>query len=162
VTDSSTAAPKRRGVRLTPDEAWDMIEHSHTGILTTLRRDGVPIALPVWFVALDRKIYVSTPGASKKVARVGHDERASFLVESGERWVDLKAVHLTGRAILVDDPEVAERVRAASDTKYGAFRMVSESIPTATRKHYAQTPALICLEPDERIVSWENAKLFAD
>jgi nitroimidazol reductase NimA-like FMN-containing flavoprotein (pyridoxamine 5'-phosphate oxidase superfamily) len=139
-----------------------MIEHSHTGVLTTLRRDGAPISLPVWFVALDRKIYVSTPGTSKKVARVVHDERASFLVESGERWVDLKAVHLTGRAILVDDPEITERIREASDAKYRAFRMVSETMPSGTRKHYAQTSALICLEPDERIVSWENAKLFAD
>ena len=40
--------------RLTADEAWREIASAHTGILTTLRRDGMPIALSVWFVVEDR------------------------------------------------------------------------------------------------------------
>jgi len=32
--------------RLSPEEAWAVVEASHTGIFTSLRRDGVPIALP--------------------------------------------------------------------------------------------------------------------
>jgi PPOX class probable F420-dependent enzyme len=162
MSDTSAPAPKRRGVRLSADEIAEMLEHTHTGILTTLRRDGVPIALPVWYVALDGRIFVSTPGASKKVARVRHDARASFLVESGERWIDLKAVHLTGRATILDDAELAQRVGAAMEAKYAAFRTVPTEMPTATKQHYAQPPAVICFEPDERVVSWENAKLFAD
>ena len=31
------------GIRLAPTEAWDVIAASHTGILTTLRRDGLPV-----------------------------------------------------------------------------------------------------------------------
>ena len=153
-------APKRGGVRLSVDEAWDTIERSHTGILTTLRHDGVPISLPVWFVSFDRQIYVTTPGTAKKIGRIRRDARAAFLVESGERWVDLKAVHLTGRATVVDDPNLLARVQAAQDEKYGAFRMARHQMPSATRQHYGQVSALIRFEPDERIVSWENAKLF--
>jgi PPOX class probable F420-dependent enzyme len=153
-------APKRRGVRLSADEAWDTIEQSHTGILTTLRRDGMPISLPVWFVALDRQIYVTTPGRAKKVARIRRDPRAAFVVESGERWVDLKAVHLTGRATVVDDRDLLERVQAKQDEKYRAFRMARREMPSATREHYGQETALIRFEPDDRIVSWDNAKLF--
>ena len=154
-------APQRRGVRLSREEAWDTIEHSHTGIFTTLRRDGVPITLPVWFVALDQRIYLTTPGGAKKVARVRNDARSSFLVEAGERWAELKAVHLTGRALLLDDDTLRERVRAASEAKYAAFRTASAAMPSATKAHYAQTQALICFEPDERVVSWDNARLFA-
>ena len=40
------------GVRLTSDEAWAFVEHAHTGIFTTLRRDGQPVALPVWFATV--------------------------------------------------------------------------------------------------------------
>jgi PPOX class probable F420-dependent enzyme len=156
------APPPRRGVRLSTDEAWDMIDHSHTGVLTTLRRDGVPISLPVWFVALDQRIYVTTPARAKKVVRIRRDPRAAFLVESGERWVDLKAVHLTGRATVVDDDaELSKRVRAASDEKYRGFRMARASMPEETQTHYAQESALICFEPEARIVSWENTKLFS-
>ncbi len=155
-------APKRRGVRLSADEAWATIEASHTGILTTLRRDGVPIALPVWFVVLDRAVYLSTPGGTKKVARIRHDARSSFLVESGERWVELKAVHLTGRATIVEpDEALDQRITQALDEKYADFRMPTQELPSATREHYARSRAVIRFDPDERILSWDNARLFA-
>lgn len=76
------------GIRLTTDEAWEALGAAHTGILTTLRRDGMPIALPVWFVVDDCTVAMMTPAGTKKIARVRRDPRASFLVESGKRWVD--------------------------------------------------------------------------
>ena len=57
-------------IRLTVDEAWEAVESAHTGILTTLRHDGMPIALPVWFVADDRSVALMTPAGTKKIARV--------------------------------------------------------------------------------------------
>jgi PPOX class probable F420-dependent enzyme len=158
----STEPPQaRRGVRLSPDEAWAAIEQSHTGIFTTLRKDGTPIALPVWFVVIDRRIYTTTPSGTKKVNRVRCDARASFLVESGERWAELKAVHLTGRATVVtSDDDLLARVDAAHAEKYAAFRTTSTKMPAAARQHYAQERAVVCFEPDERILSWDNARLF--
>ena len=100
-----------RGIRLGVDEAWATLERAHTGVLTTLRRDGVPISLPVWFVVLDRRIYVSGPAHTKKFARVRRDPRVSFLVESGERWIDLLGVHLTGTARIVDDARMVAHLR---------------------------------------------------
>jgi nitroimidazol reductase NimA-like FMN-containing flavoprotein (pyridoxamine 5'-phosphate oxidase superfamily) len=152
--------PNRRSVRLSSDESWATVELGHTGIFTTLRRDGVPVPLPVWYVVLERRIYVTTPSAAKKVARIRHDPRASFLVESGERWVELKAVLLTGRAFLVDDDELRERVRRVSDDKYAGYRLQAKMMPNETRERYGRIGALICFEPDERIVSWDNARLF--
>ena len=76
-------------IRLSEDEAGDVLDKSHTGILTTLRRDGTPVSLPVWYVADGRTIVVKTPPRTKKVVRVERDARASFLVVSGERWIDL-------------------------------------------------------------------------
>ncbi len=162
--DSPTDAPKpkRPGVRLSADEAWAFIESSHTGIVTTLRRDGVPIALPVWFAVLDRCIYMSTPAGSKKVARVRNDSRASFLVEGGEMWAELTAVHLTGTAEIIEpSDELATRFAAAINVKYDAFRAKAAAVPDATKKHYAQSSAFVRFTPDERIVSWDNARLFA-
>ncbi|HEX4530444.1 MAG TPA: pyridoxamine 5'-phosphate oxidase family protein [Acidimicrobiia bacterium] len=48
------------GVRLSEDEAWAELDAAHTGILTTLRRDGWPVSLPVWFATIGRQIYVRT------------------------------------------------------------------------------------------------------
>jgi nitroimidazol reductase NimA-like FMN-containing flavoprotein (pyridoxamine 5'-phosphate oxidase superfamily) len=162
MTGSDESPPAPRGVRLSRDEAWNTIEHSHTGIFTTLRGDGSPIALPVWFVVIDRRIYMTTPSGTKKVSRVRSDARASFLVESGERWAELKAVHLTGRATVVtSDDRLLARVDAAHADKYAAFRTTSTKMPAASRQHYAQERAVVRFEPDERILSWDNARLFA-
>jgi nitroimidazol reductase NimA-like FMN-containing flavoprotein (pyridoxamine 5'-phosphate oxidase superfamily) len=142
-----------------PDEIWDFVTRSHTGIFVTLRRDGVPIAMPLWFAVLDRKIYISTRG--KKLARIRHDDRASFLVESGQLWAELKAVHLTGKArVLEESDALCPRVQAELDRKYAAFRTLREDMPDATRKSYqAADHAYVEFTPDERILNWDNQRL---
>lgn len=150
--------PRRRGVRMTEAEAWEFIEQAHTGIFTTLRRDGVPIALPVWFATLDRRIYLVTRG--KKVQRVARDARSSFLVEAGERWADLQAVHLTGRASIIEpSTDLERRIAEQMAVKYSAFRAAPKEMPKATKAHYAKASATIELIPDVRIVSWDNHHL---
>lgn len=146
-------------VRLSTDEAWAVLAASHTGMLTSLRRDGVPITLPIWFVALDRRIYVGGPATAKRLARVRRDPRVSFLVESGTRWAELRAVHLTGRARIVSEPELLARVAAALDAKYAAFRTARTAMPDTTRAHYEVARATIEIVPNDRMLSWDNARL---
>jgi PPOX class probable F420-dependent enzyme len=145
-------------VRLTPDEAWAVIERAHTGILTTLRRDGMPITLPMWFVAIDRTVCFSTPSRSKKLARLRRDRRASFLVESGERWAELEAVHLTGVVEPVTDEAETARIAEAIDAKYAQFRTASSQMSDTTRAHYAGR-SFFRLVPDDRMLTWDNRKL---
>jgi PPOX class probable F420-dependent enzyme len=151
--------PARVSVRLTTEEAWVLLRDAHTGIFTTLRRDGVPISLPVWFAVVDHDIFVRTPSRSKKVARVQHDARASFLVEAGERWADLRAVHLTGRAEIVETGDQRDRAGEELQRKYATFRTSRAHMPERTAAHYATSEALIRFRPDERTVSWDNRRL---
>jgi PPOX class probable F420-dependent enzyme len=163
--DESASQPEgvavARGIRLNVDEAWNTLDRSHTGVLTTLRSDGVPISLPVWFAVLDRRVYVSGPAHTKKFARIARDPRVSFLVESGERWAELLGVHLTGVARIVDDAELLERVATALADKYDWFRTPRDQMPEATRARYETVVTTIEIAPDDRILSWENARLFA-
>ena len=146
-------------LRLTPEESWAFLEKGHTGILTSLRRDGWPISLPVWYVALDRRIYVSGPSRTKKWGRMKRDPRVSFLVETGLKWKELSAVHVTGRARSVDDPAELARVQAVMDAKYAAFRGDRSKMPTATAQHYQQGSATVCIEPEGKLLTWDNARL---
>jgi PPOX class probable F420-dependent enzyme len=146
------------GIRLTPDEAWEVLAGSHTGILTTLKADGTPVSLPIWFVALDRTICFSTPSRTKKVARIRRDPRASFLVESGQQWADLRAVHLTGRVGEVQDERMLARIGAAMDEKYSSFRTPAADMPEATREHYAGR-TFFRLVPDDRVLTWDNSRI---
>jgi nitroimidazol reductase NimA-like FMN-containing flavoprotein (pyridoxamine 5'-phosphate oxidase superfamily) len=151
-----------RSVRLSDDQAWSVLEAAHTGIFTTLRRDGWPIALPVWFVALDRRIYVSGPAGRKKFARVRNDPRASFLVESGLRWAELVGVQVNGPATILADPARLDEVAAAFDAKYERFRTPRKEMPAATRDRYAVEAGTIEIVPEGRILSWDNSRLFDD
>jgi PPOX class probable F420-dependent enzyme len=146
------------GIRLTSDEAWEAVGAAHTGILTTLRRDGMPIALPVWFVVDDRTVAMMTPAGTKKIARVRHDPRASFLVESGECWVELRAVHLTGRVEIVEDATSVSRIESAVNDKYAAFRPPVANLPAATQAYYA-SQVFLRFVPDGRILTWDNARI---
>jgi hypothetical protein len=143
---------------MTDDEAWETLAASHTGIFTTLRRDGMPIALPVWFVALDRTICLGAPTRTKKIARLRHDPRASFLVESGERWAELKAVHCTGTVEFIEDDALIERIDRGLEEKYAAFRTARSSMPADTQRHYAGR-TFLRLVPDSRMLTWDNRRL---
>lgn len=148
------------GVRLTEDEAWQRLATSHTGIITTLRRDGWPISLPMWFSVVDRKIYMRTLAASKKALRIKRDQRACFMVESGEAWKDLAAVIVPVRATLIDpDGDEAKRALAAIVTKYQGFGLPEKQLPEATKKHYGATGAVIRLDPEGAMITWNNAKI---
>jgi PPOX class probable F420-dependent enzyme len=145
-------------IRLTGDEAWEELGRSHTGILTTLRADGSPVTLPIWFVALDRTICFTTPSRTKKVRRLKHDPRASFLVESGDRWAELRAVHLSGEVEEVDDQPARARIDAAMDDKYAAFRTANSDMPEATSDYYASR-TYYRLVPGSRILTWDNSRI---
>lgn len=148
--------------RMPDNEIWSFVTDSHTGILTTLRKDGMPISLPLWFVCIDHQIYARTRG--KKLVRIQNDPRSSFLVESGDKWAELKAVHLTGRAEIVDlDEELSRRFREETARKYRSYRMPSGQMPKASAEHYAKAVGGVVRFTHDggRILNWDNAKLMA-
>jgi len=146
-------------VQLTDDEAWQFVTDSTTAIVTTLRRDGFPVALPVWFVVVDREIYLRTPERSKKVARVHQDDRAGVLVESGERWAELKAVSFIARASVVADDALHAQVLSLLAEKYRGRRQSRSTLPTDTVQHYASKEAVLRLTPAGNLLTWDNAKI---
>lgn len=149
------------GISMNEDEAWGFLERGHTGILTTLRRDGWPVALPVWYAAADRHIYVGTPSQTKKLQRISTDERASFLVETGSRWAELAAVHLPVLARVLDPERDADEMRRAGRLlveKYASFRAAAKKLPSASTRHYS-SQRVIRLDAAGPLVSWDNARL---
>jgi PPOX class probable F420-dependent enzyme len=146
------------GIRLTEGEAWEVLAGAHTGILTTLKADGWPVTLPVWFVALDRTICLAAPSRTRKIRRVRRDPRASFLVEAGERWAELRAVHLSGTVEEVHDEAAKARIDAALDEKYDAFRTPRSDMPAAASDHYAER-TFLRLVPEGRVLTWDNRRI---
>ena len=85
--------------------------------LATFRRSGAEVSTPVWFAAMDGRLYVFTAGDSGKVKRLRHTSRARIAPSDargnvrGEWW--------DAEARLVTEPRVIERAHAAMRAKYG-------------------------------------------
>ncbi|MGA4538707.1 pyridoxamine 5'-phosphate oxidase family protein [Uniformispora flossi] len=146
------------GVALSDDEAWEVLAAAHTGILTTMRADGFPVTLPVWFAVRDREILVAGPAATHKFTRVRKDDKVAFLVESGERWTDLRAVQISGRAVVDPAPDWAD-VDALFDAKYAGFRTPRAEMPESARVRYDSRRALLRITPERAPISWDNRRL---
>jgi PPOX class probable F420-dependent enzyme len=146
-------------VRLTEEEAWQLLASSHTGIVTTLRRDGWPVSLPVWFAVLGRAIYFRTPSRTRKVERLRRDDRVSFLVEGGLAWKELRAVVVTGRGRVLETGEESQRALEAIHAKYDRFRTAAADMPERTRRHYSTPFVVIRIDPVQPLLTWDNARL---
>jgi hypothetical protein len=146
-------------IRLSEEEAWAELERAHTGIFTTLQRNGWPISLPMWFVALDRHIYLRIPAQSKKLVRIRRDSRGNFfLVERGERWKELCAVMMRVEVERVEAGEEYDRAVAALARKYGGFGESAGVLSEATRRAYADM-VLLRLTPVGPAITWDNARI---
>lgn len=80
----------------------------------------------------------------------------AFLVESGARWVELKAVHVNGTARVVENPDWP-RIDEQLGAKYAHLRSQPAQQPESARRRYAER-SLMAITP-ERVVSWDNARL---
>ena len=92
--------------------------------LATFRRSGAEVSTPVWFAAMDGRLYVFTAGDSGKVKRLRHSSRARIAPSDargnarGEWW--------DAQARLVTEPCVIERAHAAMRAKYGWLARVGD------------------------------------
>ena len=151
------------GINLDEDQQWAFLAEGHEGAFTTLRSDGWPVSLPVWYVVKDRTVYLRTQPSAKKVARLQNDPRSSFLVSSGLRWAELKAVVLTCRAVAVavEDERVRSEVLALFDEKYDAFRTAKAEMPSSSQARYKGEPVILRLDVVDTTLSWDNSQLRA-
>ena len=83
------------------------------GILSTLRSDGSPIAIPVWFDWDGSSVKMFTNAGSPKLRRLANDARASVLVtnhiDEKEKWVAFDGT------VAVSDEGDGVRMAAAGD-----------------------------------------------
>ena len=85
--------------------------------LATFRRNGTPVATPVWFAATDGKLYVFTAGEAGKVKRLRHSSRAR--VAPCDSRGGLRGEWQDATVRMVTDATVIARAEAAVRRKYG-------------------------------------------
>ena len=103
-------------VQVTVSSTLDHVAAEEFVLLTTFRRDGSPVAVPVWIARDGDALVVSTPASTGKVKRLRRDPRVELRPCSRRGRVQEGAEPVTGLAEVVQ-PEPHDL--AALQQKYG-------------------------------------------
>ena len=105
--------------------------------LTTFRKDGSPVAVPMWIARDGEHLVVWTPAETWKVRRLRRDPRIELTPCGRTGKVEPGAPVLRGTAEVVTDTAVVDRAAARIKTKYGLqFRIITfvEAVVSRGRK----------------------------
>ena len=155
------AAHARASIALDVDEVDALLRAARTMVLVTNGPDGVPDPVPMWFVVDDAgTVWMRTYAKSQKVLNLERDPRFAALVETGDRYAELRGAQLSGTVTLVDDVDRICAVFADLMVKYEELDPVHvDSVRTAYR-HRAPKQRALRLDVT-RVVSWDHAKQVA-
>jgi uncharacterized protein len=103
-------------------------------LLTTFKRDGTPVATPVWLVPLgDRELGFYTSSKSGKAKRLRHTDRVIVQASSQRGAVKRGSAPIEATARLVQGEEL-ERIRTLIIAKYGVMAKIARWAATAAAR----------------------------
>ena len=154
---------RRAATQMTREEIDDFLETQRTLTLVTLRRDGTPVAHPLWFAKVGDAVYVNTRSDSLKVKNVERDARVCAVVEAGEHYFDLRGVRIEGRCAAIEDPDEIARVQAALAEKDRRIGSGMEDLPAwfeeSRTDRLGRSDRVLLRVAMERVYSWDFSKV---
>lgn len=142
---------------MTPEEVDAYLQGRHSMSVASLGKDGQPHLVAMWYgFFADGSPGFWTFEKSQKVLNLRRDPRITCLIESGEKYEELRGVQLVGRAELLDDEESLRELGQSVVPRY--FEVSNDDdleaiIVTTMRKRVA-----VKIDVAE-VVSWDHAKL---
>jgi PPOX class probable F420-dependent enzyme len=119
---------------MTTMNVWAQFEKQQFLNLETLRKSGLAVATPVWFLKEGDTLYIRTPASSGKVKRVRNNQRVRVAV--CDRRGNLSSEWIKGKAGFADARE-AERINKLLNDKYGAFKRIFDFMAGFRKVQYA-------------------------
>lgn len=107
--------------------------------LATFRRDGREVRTPVWFAALDVRLYCFSAGDAGKVKRIRANGRARVARCDARGRVD--GPWLEAQALVVTDPDVVEQAYRLLRRRYG-WQMTLTDVLSRLTGRYARRAVL--------------------
>ena len=151
--------PKQRSdIAMSADEIRAFLEEGGTVQLALYGPDGYPDITPMWYVIDGDTLWMRTYGKSQKVLNARRDPRSCALIETGDHYVELRGVQITGDLQISDDVERICWVAARLMVKYEGVD--PEHIPALEAAYAQRAPKQVAMGLSlSRIVSWDHAKM---
>jgi hypothetical protein len=112
--------------------------------------------MPLWFVVREGELWGWTYGSSQKVRNLERDPRATWQVEAGAEYAQLRGVMVKADVIVHREVETVWSVGAELAVRYGGASITPE-VEAALRKQAAKRVALQFVERDR--ATWDHRKL---
>ena len=84
--------------RLADPAVQQFLQTKDIVILSTLQKNGAPLAMPMWFVADTASLSMVSVIETHKVRNIRRDPRVCVVAESGTRGAEIRGVTVQGRA----------------------------------------------------------------
>ncbi|MEP7200097.1 MAG: pyridoxamine 5'-phosphate oxidase family protein [Chloroflexota bacterium] len=98
---------------LIPEQITQRLATARNIWLATVRPNGAPHLIPIWFVAHDERIYICTDPASVKIRNLRQNDRTALALEDGS-----SPVILEGTARIITNADTPTDVVTLFKTKY--------------------------------------------
>ncbi len=146
---------RRNLIRMNDEEIRAFLEEQRTLQVATIDHDGWPHLIAMWYVLIHDQVVFWTYAKSQKIVNLRRDDRLTCLVETGERYDELRGVQIKGRAIISDDRETVQRIGEAIWERY------TGPLNDTTRQMVAAQAAkrVVISVKSVEIVSWDHRKL---
>jgi PPOX class probable F420-dependent enzyme len=146
---------RRDLIRMNDGEIQAFLQEQRLVQIATIDHDGWPHLIAMWYVLIDGQIAFWTYAKSQKVVNLRRDARLTCLIETGERYDELRGVQVKGRAIISDDREIVQRIGEAIWERFTGT--LNEDTRRMVEAQAAKRVAVF-IEP-VKIVSWDHKKL---
>ncbi|MDQ1376492.1 MAG: hypothetical protein QOE15_665, partial [Acidimicrobiaceae bacterium] len=142
---------------MTEEEISAFLAEHHTAQVATISPDGMPHLVAMWYGLFGGEIVMWTYAKSQKALNLRRSPNIAVLVESGERYDELRGVSITGTPELSDDRAYVQRVGEAVlfRSRHGEAPdpFGQEILKQAGSKRVALT-----IKP-AKVTSWDHRKL---
>ena len=151
-------ASQREQIAMSSDEISDFLEQGGTVQVALYGPDGYPDITPMWYVIDGDMLWMRTYGKSQKVINARRDPRCCALLETGDRYLELRGVQVTGDLELSEDLDRICWVAARLMVKYEGVD--PEHIPALEAAYREKAPKQVAMSLAlSRIVSWDHRKM---
>ena len=146
---------RRNLITMTDEEIQAFLQEGRTLQVATLDHDGYPHLVAMWYVLADQHIAFWTYAKSQKAINLRRDPRLTCLVETGERYEELRGVQIKGHATIIDDRATVQHYGEMIFEHYtGPLNENTRAMVAAQ----AEKRIVVLVEPAE-VVSWDHRKL---
>jgi PPOX class probable F420-dependent enzyme len=143
----------RRQIRFTPEEQAAFLREHRKASLATIGKDGFPHIVAMNFYEKDGAFYMTSYGKAQKVVNIRRDPKVALMVESGDKYSELRGVMVRGRCEIIEGEDA---VRAAF-VEMARARGASYERPSAANDSAPKRVVLKIIP--EKITSWDHTKL---